>query len=67
VKFFDLIGKKVFIQTTFSELESDMIGGSAANAEVTGVEPGGIWIERVPKNEEAWRIPASIESFVNAN
>ena len=44
MNFSELIGQKILIQTAMEELEQQMIGGSAATAELTGVEPGGIWI-----------------------
>jgi hypothetical protein len=44
MNFSELIGQKILIQTAFGELEAHRIGGSAAIAELTGVDPGGIWI-----------------------
>ena len=44
MNFSDLIGEKVFLQTTLSDQDQEKIGGIAAVAEITGVEAGGIWI-----------------------
>jgi hypothetical protein len=41
----ELIGNKILVQTALGQLEEHRIGGSAATAELTGVEPGGIWID----------------------
>jgi hypothetical protein len=44
MNFSDLIGEKVFLQTTLSEQEQEKFGGIAAVVEITGVEGGGIWV-----------------------
>lgn len=44
MNFSDLIGQKVFVQTTVAGLDNITNNGSAALVQVTGIDPGGIWI-----------------------
>lgn|ERR1035437_4984718 len=44
MNFRDLVGQTILIRTNIAELEKDTEGASTTASELTGVEPGGIWV-----------------------
>jgi hypothetical protein len=44
MNFSDLLGQKVLIHTNLRELENKAKGASTMACEITGMEPGGVWV-----------------------